>query len=249
MSIKHEIRKLVWALGYDITGFTPSSHSLAARKRILEPVDTVLDIGANSGQFGQLLRTDLAYRGRILSFEPLTSAFELLKAKAKDNPGWEVFNFALGEASEKLEINIAGNSWSSSFRDMLPAHVKAAPGSKFVGKEIVEVRTLDSLFDKVCKRHTNIYMKVDTQGCESSVVKGSEKSLPRIDTIEMEMSLVPLYEGELLFHEVCALMTRKGYNLVLIEPEFSDPESGQILQVNGIFRRLRTQAPIKVLLA
>ena len=81
-------------------------------------------------------------------------------------------------------------------------------------------------------------MKVDTQGYESKVLQGAEKSLEQIDTVQMEMSLVPLYEGELLLHDMCMLMSEKGYSLVAIETGFSDPNSGQLLQVDGIFHRL-----------
>jgi len=200
-------------------------------------IDTVLDVGANRGQFAQELRNDLGYKRRIVSFEPLSSAFELLKASAEGVQGWEIFNIALGDSDETQEINIAGNSYSSSLLDMLPSHVESAPESKYIGSEMIEVKCLDSIFDDLCKPTNKIYMKIDTQGFESQVLKGAEKSLARIDTIQMEMSLVPLYEGQLLFNEMCMLMSEEGYSLVAIETGFSDPNSGQLLQVDGIFHR------------
>jgi hypothetical protein len=54
----------------------------------------------------------------------------------------------------------------------------------------------------------------------------------------MEMSLVPLYGTELLFDEMCILMREKGYTLIAIENGFSAPDTGQLLQIDGIFRRL-----------
>lgn len=240
MGIKHELRKFLWKVGYDISRFTPTSHPLARRKQILESyqIDTVLDIGANSGQFAQELRGDIGYTHRILSFEPLSTAFKLLKANAKDDPAWEVFNCAIGDTEEKREINIAGNSYSSSLLEMLPSHLKSAPNSKFIGKEVIDIKTLDSLFGDLCKTVKNVYMKIDTQGYESKVLEGAENSLSHIDTVQMEMALVPLYGGELLFNEMCILMGKKGYTLVAIENGFSDPASGQLLQVDGIFHRL-----------
>jgi hypothetical protein len=53
----------------------------------------------------------------------------------------------------------------------------------------------------------------------------------------MEMSLVPLYEGELLFDEMYMLMSEKGYRLIAIEPGFLDQVTGQIFQVDGLFHR------------
>ena len=240
MSIKHELRTYLWKIGYDISRFTPTSHPLARRKQILASyeIDTVLDIGANAGQFAQELRSDIGYTQRILSFEPLSTAFKLLKENAKDDPSWDVFNCAIGDTAEKREINVAGNSFSSSLLTMLPSHLKSAPGSKYIGKEVIDIKTLDSLFSESCKTAKNIYMKIDTQGFESKVLKGAENSLTHIDTVQMEMSLVPLYDGELLFNDMCILMSKKGYTLVAIENGFSDPASGQLLQVDGIFHRL-----------
>src|SRR5262245_34111160 len=111
MSIENELRKVLRkVVGYDFIKFTPKSHPLARRKQLLAyyEIDTVLDIGANSGQFGKQLRKNLAYTNRILSFEPLSAAFGRLKAKAGKDPAWEVFNFAIGDTNAKGEINIAG---------------------------------------------------------------------------------------------------------------------------------------------
>ena len=240
MRIKHELRRFLWKVGYDICRFAPASHPIAQRRHILESyeIDTVLDVGANVGQFAQQLRGDVGYKKRILSFEPLSSAFELLRSNAKGDSNWEIFNFALGDDEARQEINIAGNSCSSSLLDMLPSHEKSAPESKYIGREVIEIKTLDSIFDNLCKPSSRAYLKIDTQGFESKVLKGAEKSLAHIDSVQIEMSLVPLYKDELLFNEMYIFMREKGFSLVAIESAFSDPVSGQLLQVDGIFHRL-----------
>ncbi len=240
MGIKQKVRKYLRKFGYDIFRFTPAYHPLARRKKILDyyNIDTVLDVGANSGQFAQELRNDLGYAKKIISFEPLSSAFELLKANAEGDSNWEIFNIALGDTEEKYEINISGNSYSSSLLNMLPSHLKSAPESKYIGKEIIEVKKLDSIFGNLYNPTNRVYMKIDTQGYESRVLRGAIQSLMHINIIQIEMSLVPLYEGELLFNEMCILMREKGYSLIAIETGFTDPESGKLLQVDGIFHRL-----------
>jgi FkbM family methyltransferase len=238
MSIKNAVRNLLWKSGYDVSRFSPTSHPLARRKQILASygIDTVLDVGANSGQFAQGLRR-LGYSGRILSFEPLSTAFKALKANAESDRAWDVFNFAVGDAEAKHEINIAGNSYSSSLLKMLPSHLKSAPESKYIGKETIDVKTIDSLYGDICKTSKHVYLKIDTQGFESKVLKGAENSLKHIGTIQMEMSLVPLYDGEMIFGDMCAYMAAKGYTIIAIESGFSDSASGQLLQVDGIFHR------------
>jgi FkbM family methyltransferase len=239
MNIKQKLRKILWRFGYDIKRYPQLSDPLARRKQIFVyyDIDVVLDIGANIGQFAFQLRNDLGYKKRIISFEPLSSAFEVLKAKAKNDPYWEVFNFALGDTEGREEINIAGNSYSSSLLNMLPSHIKAAPGSKYVGKEIIEVKSLETIYYDLCNLNNNVYMKIDTQGFELKVLEGSKKVLMNINTIQIEMSLVPLYEGSLLFNEMYRYMVDQGYSLVSIEPGFIDKNSGQLLQVDGIFHR------------
>jgi len=236
---RRELNKILWKIGYDISRFTPSTHPLARRRQLLRSfaIDTVLDIGANTGQFARELRHDLGYTGRIISFEPQSKIFEALKANAEGDSAWKVYNWAVGEAAGEAEINISVDPLSSSLLGVMPAFLKSAPNAKYVGKEVIQVKPLDSFFSDYCTAENNVYLKIDTQGFESKVLKGAERSLPRIDTVQMEMSLVPLYQDELLFHDMCTLMAGKGYTLVSLEEVFADSRSGQLMQVDGIFHR------------
>jgi len=239
MSIKHQVRKLLWRIGYDFSRLNSTSHPLARRKALLKSynIHLVIDIGANTGQFAEQMRHDIEYSGDIISFEPLSSEFELLKEKSDSDEKWKAINCAIGDVEEKSEINIAGNSYSSSILSMLESHEKSAPESKYVGHETIDVKTLDSIMNELSINEDNIYLKIDTQGFESKVIKGAEMSLNRIDTIQLEMSLIPLYKDELLFNELYTLLCSKGYTLVALEPGFSDSNSGQMLQIDGIFHR------------
>ncbi len=237
MTIRGEIRRVIRRLGYEKIKLP---EEIVRRKKLFTAyaVDVVLDVGANSGQYGLQLRTQIGFSKRIVSFEPMHSAFQALSANAANDRDWEVFNVGLGDMAETRAINIAGNSVSSSLLDMLPSHESAAPASKYDGKELIEIRTLDSMFDQVCSHGKSIYLKIDTQGYERHVLKGAKMSLERIDTVQLELSLVPLYQDDILFDEMCRLMMAMGYTLISIEPGFTDIETGQLLQCDGIFRRL-----------
>jgi FkbM family methyltransferase len=239
MSVRHEVRRHLWNLGWDIARFSPTSNPIARRKQLLRAygVDLVLDVGANTGQFAQQLRHDYRYRGRIVSFEPMSAAFGKLKGHAAGDATWETLNFALGDAPGSQEINVANNSISSSLLSMLPTHRKFSPKSTTIGREQVEIRTLDEVFPSLRKDAKSVYLKIDTQGFESLVIAGARESLKEIATVQMEMSLIHLYDGEILFAEMCQLMQSKGYTLVAIETGFSDRVTGQLLQVDGIFHR------------
>jgi FkbM family methyltransferase len=238
--ITHQIRKLLWRIGYDVSRLDPSRSSVARMRQLFKSyaIDVVLDVGANTGGFARELRGDIGFSGKIISFEPMRSAFQALRDAAKRDEQWVAINCGLGHEIATMEINVAGNSESSSLRDMLPAHLGAAPSSAYVSKEMIQIKTLDSMIDDLCSTRDRVYLKIDTQGYEREVLEGARASLARIDTVQLEMSLVPLYAGGPLFEEMHALMSDKGFRLVTIDPFFSDESSGELLQVDGIYRRL-----------
>lgn len=106
MGLKHKIRTWLWKLGYDVTRFEAASHPIARRKNFLRAfgIDTVLDVGANTGQFALTLRNDLGYAHTILSFEPLSSAFDQLQSRAAADRRWQAFHHGLGDREETREI-------------------------------------------------------------------------------------------------------------------------------------------------
>ena len=138
---------------------------------------------------------------------------------------------------EGIAVLLAENSLSSSILGMLPAHLRSAPESRYVGEEQVRLSTLDAIYDSLRLEGRNVCLKIDTQGFEESVLKGAEKSLQLINTIQAEASLTPLYDGEMLFPEMLALLAGKGFKLVSVELGLEDPQNGRLLQLDGIFHR------------
>ena len=57
-------------------------------------INLVLDVGANTGQFGRSLR-NRGYAGRIISFEPVKEAFTALENAARGDDLWTTSNLAL----------------------------------------------------------------------------------------------------------------------------------------------------------
>ena len=201
-------------------------------------VDLVLDVGANIGQYAMRLR-EFGYRGRIVSFEPLSTAFKSLEQACASDAGWEAVPVALGGAPGKATLHVSSNSWSSSLLEMLPGLVEAAPESAFVGAEEVTVQTLAWALDKYRENTEATFLKLDVQGSERAIIEGAGDWLQRLAGIQIELSLAPLYQGESLYLEMIALLSAKGFVLMDLEPGYRDPGSGQLLQVDGIFFRPR----------
>lgn len=238
MSLLNKIRKIFWKININIDRFTSSNNYLSRRIKLLNyyNIDIVLDIGANIGQYGSELR-DLGYKNTIVSFEPLKSEFKDLEKKSYSDSNWSVFNHGLGSKEEQMQINIAENSYSSSILEILPKHTDIAPESNYVGKELIKIKSLDSIFDNFCDSESKVYMKIDTQGFEKEVLIGAKNSLQKIDLLQIEMSLVPLYENESSFIEMLEFLTSNNFCLVGFESGFIDNISGELLQVDGLFKR------------
>jgi FkbM family methyltransferase len=234
---KLQVRKAFHRLGFDLRYFKDSEEgivrNLIAR---LHPV-VVLDVGANIGQYGQMLRR-IGYGGVIISFEALGAAHAKLSVQASADSNWIVApRAALGSAKGSIEINVSRNSVSSSVLPMKATHLAAAPKSRYVATETVALERLDDLFPAIFPDAGPVFLKLDTQGYEEQVLVGAVGILSRVAAIQMEISLVPLYEGAPTVVHILSAMGDLGYHLFQVVPGFRDLKTGQLLQLDGIFVR------------
>lgn len=233
--MKGTLRKLIQKTGFDFKRIpidpNERRHIDLFRKY---GVNIVFDIGANSGQYGTHLRA-IGYRGKIVSFEPQPDAFLKLTEKAAADPNWIVVKTAMGDENGEIEFNIASNSYSSSALEMMPLHLESAPQSAYVNKITVPLTTVDAVIDQYWSVGNELFVKIDTQGFEEKVFKGCLGVLNKIRGFQMELSVEPLYKGELLMPDMVALLREYGYKLMLLENGFRQPQTGELLQVEGYF--------------
>jgi FkbM family methyltransferase len=201
---------------------------------------SVLDVGANAGQYGLLIR-DCGYRGPIISFEPLAAAHARLLATAAGDPHWIVAaRAALGAGPAKTLINVAANSVSSSLLGMTSRHLEVEPQSQYARTEEIEVVALDDCFERYAGTTAGALLKIDAQGYEMEVLRGARHCLSaKIDVVQTELSLVELYENQALMHEVCSYLKEFDFRLRDIIPGLKDARDGQLLQLDGIFVKER----------
>jgi FkbM family methyltransferase len=225
--------------GIELNRYTIHTSASVQLDRLLRHcgIDLVLDVGANRGQYAAELRAH-GYGGRIVSFEPLSVAHESLKLAARGIPGWTVApRMAIGDSDGEIDIHVAGNSLSSSILDMLPAHDRAAPGSAYVASEAVPLKRLDGVAGEFLAGSRRVLLKIDTQGYEDRVLAGAAGLLDRVAAIQTELSLVPLYAGQLLFDEMRRRIELLGFELFAVFPGYVDERTGQTLQLDGFFLR------------
>ena len=145
----------------DFYRLTPSSNLSFQLDLILKKfnVDLVLDVGANEEQFALELR-DFEFSGRIVSFEPLSTAHSTLSSVAKLDPLWEVYpRCAIRDKIDEVSINISRNSVSSSILPMTDLHSSAAPESVFLTEEKVNLITLDSISENYLNQAINPFFR------------------------------------------------------------------------------------------
>jgi FkbM family methyltransferase len=236
--LQQALRRMIMQLGYDIVRAGPYNFRHRRRRLVVErQINLLLDVGANIGQYARQMRK-YGYRGRIVSFEPVRDAFAALHRAAASDECWTCVNAALGDQVGRAVIQVAANSQSSSFLPMLDEHRDLAPTSGFVREEEVEVWTLAVALEQYAAPADRVWLKLDTQGYESRILDAAEKVLPRLDIIQLEASIRPMYEGEALIEDVIAQMRRRGFVVVSIEPSFCDPQLWEQVQVDLIFARI-----------
>lgn len=233
------IKALFRAFGLRIAPLNPAScqSTMLAKELQSRGVDTVLDIGANVGQFATALRK-AGFRGRIISFEPLSSAHQRLQCLARRDTNWIVHSRgAISDHRGKLTMNISSNSVSSSILDILPAHTGAAPESSVVAHESCDCWSLDELVGQYLADGDRLFIKVDVQGAEWKVLDGARQTLSRTSGLLVEVSFVPLYDGQYLWRAIIDRLAAEGFELWRIDPAFTDLHSGRTLQADCAFFR------------
>ncbi|ORV16694.1 FkbM family methyltransferase [Mycobacterium celatum] len=201
-------------------------------------VDVVLDVGANSGQYAADLRK-AAYKGRIISFEPLSGPFSILNRRASADSLWDCRRYALGDFDGTIPINVAGNAGqSSSALPMLKSHQDVYPPANYIGVEDVPIHRLDSVVPEILRPDDATFLKVDVQGFEKQVLAGGKSTVgDRCVGLQLELSFLPLYEGGMLAREALELVHSLGFTLTGLLPCFTDFRNGRMLQADGIFFR------------
>ena len=171
------------------------SHESVVRSIIEKnQVDLILDVGAHVGRFPLEVRR--FYKGPIISFEPVSRIFTILKDVASHDPNWFTVKYALGNKSEEQHINIHENLELSSLLDTnetcieLFGDVVSKPE-----KELIKVRRLDDIIDEMPFDISSrkIFLKLDTQGYDLEVFRGAGSIRENLVALQTEVSQTPLY--------------------------------------------------------
>lgn len=214
----------------------PEERMKVALSRELVNTDLFVDIGANSGQTYRKVR-GLGYFGSYLAIEPENVSFARLVELQMEDHMLFCEQYAIGDKSCLVNLNVANNNaLSSSLLEFGGSHTVAAPEIKMVGVQEVPMKTLSFVLEAFSEQ--NVFLKIDVQGFELSVLKGiSDKDWCRIGGTLVECNLINTYLDSGLIEQVFSSMREKGFVPFRIENGFGQPNFGQQLQVDVLFRR------------
>jgi FkbM family methyltransferase len=203
-------------------------------------VNAVIDVGANAGQFGHFLRAEVEYRGKIVSFEPVSSSFRRLERACTRDPEWSAVPVALGREAGQAQINVAEYSQCSSFLTATSRETDTfAKPNQTVRKEQVQIRRLDDTAEEFLSRgagDSRLFLKLDTQGYDLEVLAGAGETLKQVVVLQSEVPLIHIYEGMPSLVEVLDTVQALGFTVAGLFPVNHD-ERLRLVEVDVVFVR------------
>lgn len=172
-------------------------------------LETVVDVGANVGQFSLLVRA-LHPRARIVAFEPLARAAARYRRVFARDPGAVLHEAAVAPRPGAATLHVSASPDSSSLLPITERQTTLFPGTEAVGTVRVEAGPLDAFVTRADLAPPAL-LKIDVQGFELEVLRASLSLLAAFDRIYVEASYEELYEGQALAGDVAAFLAGQGF--------------------------------------
>jgi FkbM family methyltransferase len=204
------------------------------------PLATLVDVGANVGQFSLLART-LHPNVRIYAFEPLFRPAEKFARLFDADAHTTLYRCAIGPKAVVSSMYVSERDDSSSLLPITEEQVRFAAGTAMVGTEQVTVRRLDDVLD-VTDIVGPAMLKLDVQGFELSALQGCGHLLDVMDFVYVEVSFITLYRGQALADEIVQFLLARCFSLAAVNHPAFD-YAGRCIQADFLFSRRAPQNP------
>jgi len=173
--------------------------------------NTIIDIGANRGQFALLARSCFP-DADILSFEPLGGACEVFREVFRFDSKTSLYQVAIGPERADCTFHVSRRADSSSLLPITKTQSEVFPGTEERETTSVSVAPIFEMV-QVDRLRGPIILKLDVQGYELQALKGCREVLPKVAVVIVECSFIELYEGQSLAGEVVAFLSQHGFDL------------------------------------
>ena len=172
---------------------------------------TVIDIGANRGQFTLAVRR-WAPTARVVAFEPLPGAALVFRSIFSGDDKVVLHEVAVGPRPSRSSMHVSARDDSSSLLPISSLQSKIFPGTSEIATIEVQVAPLES-FVKPVEIRAPAMLKLDVQGFEYEALIGCESLLSHFDHIYCECSFVEFYTGQKLAATVIEWLSTRGFRM------------------------------------
>ena len=202
-------------------------------------INCVLDVGANVGRYGTLLRNG-GYRGRIVSFEPAAAPFAALVKASEGDSEWRTMHIGLGSRAETKVLNqMASSAFSSFHRPNEYGSERFSTVINILGTEEVAVSTLNGIWPDIVAGIPvpRVFLKMDTQGHDLEIFRGASDVLAYVCGLQVELSFKPIYDGTPDLIETLTAFRDQGFEITGFYPLTRDKESFAIIESDCVLQR------------
>lgn len=184
----------------------------AEHRHVLWPgLSTVVDIGANRGQFSLAVRR-WAPEARVVAFEPLSGPAKLFHRVFAGDAKVKLYQVAIGPEVGETIIHVSAADDCSSLLPISKVQQRLFPGTGEIRTETIQVGRLT---DFVSPKEVvpPALLKLDVQGFELEALRGCEDLLEYFAYVYVECSFMELYIGQALADEVIVWLRERGFRL------------------------------------
>ena len=236
MNLLTKLARVLWISEYRSALLRTRVAASTEHDRILAglALDTVVDIGANRGQFALCMRR-LYPRAQIFSFEPLARPAAVYRETFRNDDRARLFATAISSASGSALMHVSRWDGSSSLLPFAAAQRENFPFTGEAGQETVTTARLVDCLDGTEIRGTAL-LKLDVQGFELTALEGCQELLARFQYAYVEASFVELYVGQALASDVIAHLRAHRLRLACVA-NLARGRSRRPIQADFLFAR------------
>jgi protein O-GlcNAc transferase len=151
-------------------------------RKLVQPGNTVVDIGANYGVYALSLARKVGASGKVWAFEPATETAKLLReSSAANGATWlQVMQQALSDHEGTAWLQMPGQAELNSLvnADSADGATQTGPG------EAVELTTLDRCLERFNWTAVDL-LKIDAEGEEERILKGGAQFFQHLSPLVM----------------------------------------------------------------
>jgi len=245
MTAKGLVKAALKRLGLSLTWYPPP-HSLSRHVKDFirdDVINLVLDVGAFHGEYCRMLRKEAGYTGVIASFEPCAESFRILSAQMTGDRDWHGYPFGLSDTDSAALLNTYSDK--GDFNSVLRLRTEAARAYKVdtgsASTEPIQLRKIDTIWADITTgiESPRVFMKIDTQGHDTAVVRGAAAHLQYIHGVQSELPAVEIYDGMTSMPTALELYRQLGYVAVGFYPINTPEAYGVSPEFDVILKRFR----------